>query len=148
MGGKSPSPLDATLKAIPTDIEPPTADKREKTVFIFHDETTFNAYDDQNLKWGMKGEKIMKKKSKGTSRMVSDFITEQDSFLALSDAEYQRAKETNSELTNPYAREFLECGENKEGYWTMAKFLKQLRRAILLAEIKSKRGRLETVLDI
>lgn len=71
--------------AIPTDIEPPTADKREKTIFIFHDETIFHANDDQTFKWGQKGEKIMKKKSQGAGYMISDFIDDQNGFLHYSD---------------------------------------------------------------
>ena len=42
------APTDEARNAIPQDIEPPIAEKREKTVFIFHDESTFNANDDQN----------------------------------------------------------------------------------------------------
>ena len=34
-----------------------------------------------------------------------------------------------------YAWEYLEYGENKEGYWTMARFLAQLKRAVEIAEI-------------
>lgn len=64
------APTDDACKAIPIDIEPPDAQRRDKTVFFFHDESTFNSNDDQNLKWGMKGEKIMKKKSRGAGIMV------------------------------------------------------------------------------
>ena len=74
------APTPESCSAIPTDIEPPTADKREKTVFICHDESTFHANDDQNLKWGVKRELIMKRKSKGSGIMVSDFIDEHIGF--------------------------------------------------------------------
>ena len=67
-------PTDDAQKAIPHDMEPPTAKKCEKTIFFFHDESTFSASDDQNLKWGIKGEKIMKKKSKGAGIILSDFM--------------------------------------------------------------------------
>ncbi len=130
------APTDEARNAIPQDIEPPIAEKREKTVFIFHDESTFNANDDdQSLKWGVKGEKIMKKKSRGAGIMVSDFIEEKNGFLALNDAEYEIAK-TNNPACRKYAREFLEYGENKEGYWIMVKFLAQLKRAVEIADIK------------
>ena len=36
----------------------------------------------------------------------------------------------------PCAREFLEYGANKEGYWTRDKFIAQMERAIDLAEIR------------
>ena len=35
-----------------------------------------------------------------------------------------------------YAREFLEYGKNKEGYWTRDRFVAQMQRAIEIAEIK------------
>ncbi len=83
------APTDESRSAIPTDIEPQTADKREKTVFLFHDESIFHSND---LKWGIKGEKIMKGKSKGAGIMVSDFIHEKNVFLLLSETEYEEAK--------------------------------------------------------
>ena len=53
---------DSSRAAIPTDIEPPPLDHHSKTVVFFHDKSTFNANNDQNLKWGFKGEKILKAK--------------------------------------------------------------------------------------
>ena len=82
------APTPEAIKAIPDDIEPPTADRRSKTVYFFHDESTFHSNDDQTLKWGIKGEKIMKHKSKGAGIMVSDFIDDHNGFLA----EYEEAK--------------------------------------------------------
>lgn len=35
-----------------------------------------------------------------------------------------------------YARQSLEFGENKEGYWTADKFIQQIRRAVKIANIK------------
>ena len=45
-------------KALPTDIDPPMLEQQSKTVF-FHDETTFSANEDQNITWGIKGQKII-----------------------------------------------------------------------------------------
>ena len=78
----------------PTIPQPPTANRRDKTVYFFHDESRFNANDDQDFKWGLKGEKIMRKKSKGAGIMVSDFIDDKNGFLMLNDAEYETAKKT------------------------------------------------------
>ena len=50
---------------------------------FFHDESTFTANEAQPTQWGIKGEKMMKKKSKGAGIMVSDFIDEHNGFLAL-----------------------------------------------------------------
>ena len=68
-------------------------------MFLFHDESIFHSNDDQNLKWGVKGENIMKGKSKGAGIMVSDFIYENNGFLALSETEYEEAKKSNPSLT-------------------------------------------------
>ncbi len=46
----APTPEAAT--ALPTDIEPPTADRRQKLVLFCHDESTFQSNDDQNMQWG------------------------------------------------------------------------------------------------
>ena len=34
------------------------------------------------------------------------------------------------------AREFLEYGESKEGYWTSDKFMEKVRMAVKIAEVK------------
>ena len=128
-------PTPDAIKAIPVDIESPTEDRRSKTVFIFHDETTFHSNDDQILKWGLKGEKIMKSKSKGAGIMLSDFIDNHNGFLALTDEEYDQAKQSNPDVKK-YARDFLEYGENKEGYWNLKRFVAHMHRAIKIAEIK------------
>ena len=129
------APTEDAVKALPADIDSPTNERRTKTVIFFHDESTFIANEDQPTQWGMKGEKMMKKKSKGAGIMVSDFIDEHNGFLALTDEEYQAAKVTNPNI-RPYARECLEYGESKEGYWTRDKFIAQMHRAIEIAEIK------------
>ena len=126
------APTENAQQAIPTDIDPPTAERRSKTVVFFHDESTFNSNEDQSLKWGLKGEKIMKQKSKGAGIMVSDYIDEHNGFLALTEEEYQAAKDANPAI-KPYAREFLEYGESKEGYWTRDKFMEQMERAVAIA---------------
>ena len=129
------APTDEAARALPSDVDPPTIERRSKTVFHFHDESTFMSNEDQPTQWGMKGEKMMKPKSKGAGIMVSDFIDKHNVFLALSDDEYQAAKQSNPQI-RPYAREFLEYEESKEGYWTRDKFIAQMERAIEIAEIK------------
>lgn len=64
--------------------------------------------------------------------MVSDFIDEHSGFLAL---EYEHAKAANPSA-NKYAREFLEYGESREGYWNREKFIAQIKRAVEMAEFK------------
>ena len=43
------APNETAQKVIPEDIEPPTLERREKTVVFFHDESTFQANEDQSL---------------------------------------------------------------------------------------------------
>ena len=111
-------PLPKVYKlAIPTDINLPTLEKRSKTVVFYHDESTFNANNDQNLKWGVKGEKMIKPKCKGAGIMISDFIDEHQGFLALIEEEYYTVKQSNPAIKQ-YAHEILEYGGSHEGYWT------------------------------
>ena len=128
------APTEDAMKALP-DVDGPTNERRSKTVVFFHDESTFMSNEDQPTQWGMKGEKMMKPKSKGAGIMVSDFVDEHNGFLALSDEEHDAAKASNPRIRK-YAREFLEYGESKEGYWTRDKFIAQMARAIEMAEIK------------
>lgn len=86
------APTEEAQKALPDDIDPPTLDKREKTVVFFHDESTFQSNEDQNLQWGVKGTKTIKPKGKGAGIMISNFIDEHYGFLALNEEEYERAK--------------------------------------------------------
>ena len=67
--------------------------------------------------------------------MVSDFIDEHNGFLALSDDEYEQAQATNPRV-HKYAREFLDYGESREGYWTRDRFVKPMEKAMEIAEIK------------
>jgi hypothetical protein len=78
---------------------------------------------------------MMKPKGKGAGIMVTDFIDEHHGFLAFSDEEREQVKLANPS-TRKYAREFLEYGENKEGYWNRDKFMEQIKRAVEMAEIK------------
>ena len=57
--------------------------------------------------------------------MVSDFINEHNGFLALSDDEYEAAKASNPNIRK-YAREFLEYGASREGYWTQDRSVAQM----------------------
>ena len=87
------APNDQSRAAFPTDIEPPPAHRREKNILIFHDESTFNANEDEGLQWGTADDQVIHPKSRGSGIMVSDFITENEGYLRLSDAEYQKAKD-------------------------------------------------------
>ena len=64
-----------------------------------------------------------------------DFIEEKSGYLALTLEEYEEAKKKDP-LIRKDARQFLEYGEVKEGYWTSAEFMVQLREAVKTAKVK------------
>ena len=67
--------------------------------------------------------------------MVSDFIDEKNGYLALTQEEYDRAK-IEDPKAKMYARQLLEYGESKEGYWTSDKFMLQIKEAVKIVKIK------------
>ena len=129
------APTEEARKALPTDLDPPRPEVMSKTVFIFHDETTFQANDDQPTLWASKGTNVMRPKSKGSGIMVSDFISERDGYLGLTEDEYRMAKQVDPTIRR-YARQQMEYGEAKEGYWTSEKFMDQIKQAVKIAEVK------------
>lgn len=74
-------------------------------------------------------------KSKGAGIMVSDYIDQHNSFLQLSDTEYQQASVSNPNFPKT-ARAILEYGANKDGYWTSEKFMSNVRDAVAIASFK------------
>ena len=51
-------------------------------------------------------------------------------------------------LIRKRARQFLEYGEAKEGYWTSDKFMVQLREAVKIAEVKYPKEEGWRVMDV
>ena len=88
------APSEEARSAFPDDLEPPPVERQHKNIFIFHDESTFNANDDESLQWGMPEFQIIRPKSRGSGIMVSDFITEKDGYLCLTEEEYTVVKMT------------------------------------------------------
>ena len=132
---ESNAPTEKARQSLPTDLHCPAAEILDKTVIFFHDETTFQANEDQSTFWGSKGTVVMKPKNKGAGIMVSDFIDERNGYLCLTQEEYVRAREADSTI-QMQARCLFEYGEAKEGYWTCEKFIQQMRKAIKIAEFK------------
>ena len=64
---------------LPDDIGSPPPECKAKNIFIFHDESTFNANDDESLQWGRIESQVIRPKIQGSGIMVSDFITENNS---------------------------------------------------------------------
>ena len=131
---KEGAPCDDVKEAFPSDIEEPPPDCREKNIFIFHDESTFNANDDESLQCGSPETQVIRPKSRGSGIMVSDFIMEKG-YFCLSESEHDVAKETDPDIPRG-ARTLLEYGEVRDGYWTSDKFMKQMLGAVKIAEAK------------
>lgn len=70
---KSNAPTEKAAECLPTDLEELSEDQVNKNVVIFHDESTFQANDDENWMWGVKGQHVIEPKSRGSGIMVSDF---------------------------------------------------------------------------
>lgn len=129
------APTEDAKAALPQDLDPCNPELSKKTVVLFHDETTFQANDDQTVFWGTKDTKVMRPKSKGSGIMVSDYIDEFNGYLALTMDEYQEAKKKDP-TARMQARTLLEYGEAREGYWTSDKFMEQMEKAVKIAETK------------
>lgn len=133
------APTPESARAYPCDVPLPSTETRDKTVFFFHDESTFNSNEDQHFQWGQKGEHMLRPKSKGSGIMVSDFIDERKGYLALTEEEHRKAVKNDSSIKQQ-ARLLLEYGENREGYFTSEKFMAQVDIAVKIAEVKYPRS--------
>ena len=129
------APTEEAKIALPSDLHAPPTEVIEKTIVLFHDETTFQANQDQPTLWAEKGTNVMRPKSRGSGIMVSDFIGEKHCYLELTQEEYEEAKRTNPSIRK-HARETLDYGEAKEGYWTSERFMTQIEEAVKIAEVK------------
>ena len=67
--------------------------------------------------------------------MVSNFITEHDGLLMLSNSELEIVQLGNITI-NREARELLNYGATGQGYWTDEKFLTKVTNAMVIAEFK------------
>ena len=67
--------------------------------------------------------------------MYSDFIEEYNGFLALTDEEYERAKQTDPNFPRVARQKYL-LGKGYEGYWTTRHLMKNLKDAVRIAQFK------------
>ena len=89
---------EESKEAFPDDIGSPPPEHTAKNIFIFHDESTFNANDDESLQWGGPESQVIRPKSRGSSIMVSDLITENEDYLCLPPSEYDAMKQSNPSI--------------------------------------------------
>ena len=61
----------------------------DNTIFWFHDESSYNANDNQTTIWKDSTMQVIKPKSRGAGLMVSDFIEERDGYLSLSQSMHE-----------------------------------------------------------
>ena len=130
---RSNAPSEEAANCLDPDLRCPA--EPEKNIIIFHDESIFCSNEDQSTQWGSKHEHFVRPKSKGSGIMVSDFVTEQDGYLRLTDEEYAEVIKMNPTIKEE-ARLLLEYGENKEGYFNSKKFMAQMEDAVAIANIK------------
>lgn len=57
-----------------------------------HDESIFCSNEDQSTQWGFTKDHFVRPKSKRWGIVVSDFISEEDGYLRLSDEEFEEAR--------------------------------------------------------
>ncbi len=115
-------------------VQPPEPGKKVM-VIIDHDESSYNANDDEPWMWADEKSQKLRPKSRGAGIMVSDFVTEVDGWLRLTDEEYQKAKRINPHIQKE-ARVTLEYGEARDGWWVSDKFLKQMDVALDIVDAK------------
>ena len=115
--------------------EPPCIrqeDYKKGLVVIYHDEPIFNTNEGQSRMWGEEERSAILPKMKGSGIMVSDFVEEYVGFLKLSDEEFEQAKEDDPIMVQE-ARQRLEYGVEKDGYWTGDRFMEQVKNAAKIA---------------
>jgi hypothetical protein len=115
------------------NIGNPTAQRQ--LVLLYHDESCFHANEGPSWQWAEEGKLAIRPKSAGRGIMVSDFITEHDGFLALTDGEHEHAKLRYPSIPK-FARVLFRYGSQSEGYWNCEKFLIQVETAVQIAEKK------------
>ena len=70
---------------------------------------------------------------------MSDFVTEHHGLLKLTDEEYEGIHRSDASVPQ-CAREIFKFGASNEGYWNNEHFLKQMEKAIAIADIKYPRS--------
>ena len=117
--------------------------KFKHVVFIYHDESTFNANDAHSRVWvDPSGSGAVRPKGKGQGIMVSDFMEEFSGYLRLTDEEHSAARRLYAFYPKE-AREIIE--HQRDGYWDNDKFMANIRKAVRIAEFKYPRDKYNLV---
>jgi hypothetical protein len=112
----------------PDTLEMPTelSNEERPLVFYTHDESIFYSNDGQRVIWHPKGEMPLRKKGRGRSIMVSEFISEVDGPL----------RHTRADGSRLEAREIIQPGKQYDGYWTGKGVAEQFKKAIAIHKEK------------
>ena len=102
---------------------------------IHHDEFIFCTNEAQTWMWGEADKPAILPKTKGSGIMVSDFVEEHEGFLKMDENELEEVRSNEPDFPAE-ARELLEYGAEREGYWTGDKFMKHVQNAVRIAEHK------------
>ena len=78
----------------------------------------------------------IKSKGKGSGLTISDFIDEHNGYLRLTPDEIEKANNDGIELTQTEARQKIEYGVNRDGYWDSPKFMAQIDNVAKIASVK------------
>ena len=133
--------LHASHRPLPRCSDDPTRvrleedEEKKELLIIYHDESIFNTNEGQTWMWGESERPAILPKTKGSGIMVSDFVEEHGGFLKLLPDELERAKLQYPDI-QPAARQLLEYGAEKEGYWTSERFMEQMKNAANIADVK------------
>lgn len=101
--------------------------KWEDIIFWFHDESTLNTNDDQSVMWKDETMQVIKPKGRGAGLMISDYCALSDEMFSVAEVD---------PTVEQSARVLFEYGKGKEGYWNNDLFLKQIEKALKIAEAK------------
>jgi len=102
------APTEKAKSALPSELQCPSQEVLDKTVVLFHDESTFQANENQSTFWGTKGTTLIKPKSKG-----SGLWSLKNGYLCLTQDEYRRAHEQDPTIQIK-VRTLFEYGDAKE----------------------------------
>lgn len=110
-------------------IEPVLREGERLHVPVCHDESVISCNELRNRAWLKDGEQPLRKKGKGRSIHVSDFIVEQTGRLCLSPEQIADQEKLKPEDRLPFydARQVIYPGKNHDGFWNNEKLIPQVR---------------------
>ena len=108
--------------------------KSRYVIFLYHDETVFNANDAQGTTWvDPEGRGAIRPKGKGRGLMISDYIEEFGGYLRLTQEQLVDARREFISFPRE-ARDMLEF--QRDSYWDNERFMRSVRKAVRIAEYK------------